>query len=272
MPLYVEEAGSGPALLLLHGIGSSAASFHHQLEFLSLHRRVLAWDAPGFGRSDDPPGPPGMDGYADAAARVLEQFDAAPAHVLGASFGGVIGVRLALRHPGAVRSLILADSTPGSGTDPAKAAAMRGRGDELAEQGPHAFAAQRARRLLSPAAPSALVDDVRRNIAQSTRLPGYAWAAEAMADTDHRPDFKDVQVPTLVLCGAEDQVCPPPVSKAMAKAIPGARLALIDGAGHVSYLEQPDRFNELVEGFLDEVEDEPAATATPIAASRQEQR
>lgn len=272
MHLYVEEAGSGPAVLCLHGIGSSAASFHHQLDAWSSRRRVLAWDAPGYGRSDDPAGPPRMDGYADAAARVLEEFGAAPAHVVGASFGGVIAVRLALRHPDLVRSLVLADSTPGSGADPDKAAAMRARGAELEKLGEEAFASQRSRRLLSPDAPTALVRDVHRNMVQSIRLPGYGWAAKAMADTDHSPDFAGLRVPTLVLCGTEDQVCPPHVSEAIAEAIPEARLAFIERAGHLSNQEQPDRFNELVEAFLDEVEQAPDAAAVSVAASREEQR
>ena len=270
MPLHVEEAGAGPALLCLHGIGSSSAAFRYQLEALSRKRRVLAWDAPGYAGSDDPPGPPGMDGYADAVADLLSARGLRRAHVLGMSFGGVIAVRLALRHPALVRSLILADSTPGSGSDPVKAAAMRAREDDLAVQGVDRFSAARSRRLLSASASPQLVDEVTRSMAASIRLPGYGWAAAAMAETDHTPDFPKLRAPTLVLCGSEDVVCPPHVSSGIAGAVPGARMEIIDGAGHVSNQEEPDRFNELVEAFLDEVEHETAPAGSPVAASGEE--
>lgn len=270
MPLHVEDAGAGPALLCLHGIGSSSAAFRYQLEALSASRRVLAWDAPGYARSDDPPGPPGMDGYADAAADLLSARGLRRAHVLGVSFGGVIAVRLALRHPAAVRSLILADSTPGTGSDPAKATAMRAREEDLAVQGAYRFSAARAGRLLSASASPQLLEEVTRSMAASIRLPGYGWAAAAMAETDHTPAFPALRTPTLVLCGSEDVVCPPQVSRAIAAAVPGARMEVVDGAGHLSNQEQPDRFNELVETFLDEVEHDNAPAGTSVAASGEE--
>ena len=252
--IHVEEAGSGHAVLCLHGIGSSSRSFADQLAGLGRSRHLLAWDAPGYAASTDPAEAPGMDGYADAAAALLERRGVAPAHVLGVSFGGVIAVRLALRHPRLVRSLILADSTPGSGAGPDSAAGMRRRGDELAAAGAGAFARARAPRLLSPSAPESLVEAVIENMVASIRLPGYSYAAAALAETDHRDAFPQIAVPTLVLCGTEDAVTPPEVSRGIAAAIPGARIALIDGAGHLSNQEQPELFNRLVSRFLDDVE------------------
>ncbi|WP_343246159.1 alpha/beta hydrolase, partial [Streptomyces sp. SID5785] len=114
--LHVAEAGaSGPLLLCLHGIGSSSAAFAPQLEGLAAHARVLAWDAPGYGRSPDPEAPLDLDGFADAAAGVIRARGSS-AHVLGVSWGGVIALRLATRHPDLVDSVIVADSSAGSGT------------------------------------------------------------------------------------------------------------------------------------------------------------
>ncbi|MDH6187475.1 pimeloyl-ACP methyl ester carboxylesterase [Streptomyces sp. CZ24] len=150
---YVTEAGTeGPLVLCLHGIGSSSASFAAQLAGLSPVARVVAWDAPGYGRSADPDTAPGLDGYADAAAGLIRARGGS-AHVIGVSWGGVIALRLALRHPDLVASLVVADSTRGSGADPEKAAAMRGRAAELAEAGPRAFAEARARPGCSRPAP-----------------------------------------------------------------------------------------------------------------------
>src|SRR4051812_11353409 len=101
MTVYVTEhadptACEGGPVLLLHGIGGSADSFTGQFAELSARHRVLAWDAPGYARSADPAEPPGMSGYAAAAAALLRERDAAPAHVIGVSWGGVIATRLAL--------------------------------------------------------------------------------------------------------------------------------------------------------------------------------
>src|SRR5436190_2165566 len=113
--IHVVEAGTGPPVLCLHGIGASSVAFTPQFDELAADLRLIAWDAPGYANSADPDGAPGLDGYADAAAQVAKERADGPVHVLGVSWGGVIAVRLANRHPALVRSLILADSTRGSG-------------------------------------------------------------------------------------------------------------------------------------------------------------
>lgn len=250
----VDVEGSGPPVLLLHGIGSSSEAFAAQLPALSTRYRCIAWDAPGYGASADPPSPPGMGGYADAAADVIAEFDARPAHVVGVSWGGVIAARLALRHPGLVRSLTLADSTRGSGTTPERAAAMRRRSDELEAAGPDAFARERAPRLLSDDAPDALVEDVAAAMSRAIRNPGYRWAADAMADTDHLSSLPSLSVPSLVLVGERDAVAPFAASRELAAAIPGAALHVIPGAGHLANQEHPSAFNARLLAFLDSVE------------------
>jgi pimeloyl-ACP methyl ester carboxylesterase len=192
-----------------------------------------------------------MDDFADSAAAVLADAGIGVAHIVGVSFGGVVAVRLALRHPGIVRSLVLADSTPGSGVSPERAADMRRRVVELARLGPRAYAAERAPNLLSASAPADLVARVTSAMAAAIRLPGFGYVAEAMASTDHRTRFCEISAPTLVLCGEHDSVAPPTVSKAIAAAVPGARFTSIRGAGHLSNQERPDVFNRHVEAFFE---------------------
>ncbi|MEV8634105.1 alpha/beta fold hydrolase [Streptosporangium sp. NPDC051023] len=242
------EAPGGP-VLLLHGIGGSSGSFDAQIPALSARHRVLAWDAPGYGRSGDPAAPPGMSGYAAAAAALLP----GPAHVVGVSWGGVVATRLALEHPGLVRSLVLADSTRGSGRTPEQAAAMRGRASELERLGAAAFAGARGPRLLSPRAPQELVDRVVTSMERSIRLPGYTYAAAAMAGTDHSDVLGSLSVPVLVVVGDQDRVTGVAESQAIAAAVPGARLAVIPGAGHLANQERPEEFNRLVLEFLESV-------------------
>lgn len=247
-------AGHGPPVLFLHGIGSSADSFSPQLDGLATGYRVMAWDAPGYAGSDDPAASPGMDGYAAAAARLLEDLGAVPAHVVGVSWGGVIAVRLARSYPSYVTSLVLADSTRGSGRDLAKAAAMRRRGQELTEMGAMALAAARAPRLLSPAAPPELVRNVTNIMAAGIRNPGYGWAADAMADTDHTADLAELDLPSLIVVGERDTVATVVESREIARRIAGSRLEVIANVSHMANQERPDHFNRLLSDFFSEVE------------------
>ncbi|MFI2781102.1 alpha/beta fold hydrolase [Streptomyces sp. ALB3] len=248
--VHVEEAGDqGPLLLCLHGIGSSSAAFAPQLAELSAYVRVVAWDAPGYARSPDPEAALGLDDYADAAAALIRER-ATTAHVLGVSWGGVIALRLATRHPELVASLIVADSSPGSGTDDDRAAGMRARADDLAELGPRAFAEARGPRLVSPGAPDALVRHVVDTMAASVRLPGYAYAAESMASADLRAELPSISAPTLVLCGEQDQVTGVEASQAIAGAIHRTAYVIVKDAGHLANQEQPGHFDAWVLSHL----------------------
>lgn len=252
--IRVECSGDGSLVLLLHGIGSGARSMRALAKRLAVRHRVIAWDAPGYAGSEDPSMSPGMDGYARAALAVARHFEDAPVHVVGVSWGGVIATRAALLEPGSIRSLVLIDSTRGSGVDPAKAEAMLARARQLATDGAKVFAAARAPGVLSGDASLALVEEVSRTMAESIRLPGYGWAAESMAETEHTGVLGSITAPTLVIVGTEDRVAPPQEGRTIAASIPGARLELVAGAGHLSNQEKPDEVANLVLGFLGELE------------------
>lgn len=249
--IHVERAGSGDPVLLLHGIGGSADSFASQVPVFAARYQVLAWDAPGYGRSADPDGPPGLSGYAAAGASLLSGLG--PAHVVGVSWGGVIATRLALDFPDAVRSLTLADSTRGSGRTAATRAGMLYRPVALERDGAEKFAAARGPKLVSPSAAPDLVDRVAATMASSIRLPGYGYAAASMAETAHDRSLPSLTVPTLVVCGRQDTVTGVRESAAMAAAIPGARFRIIENAGHLANQEQPERFNAVVQDFWKEL-------------------
>jgi 3-oxoadipate enol-lactonase len=254
LDVNVLDVGTGPAVLCLHGIGSSSAAFAPQVDALGWELRFLAWDAPGYAGSPDPEAPLDLDAYADAAAAVIRERADGPAHVLGVSWGGVIATRLALRHPELVRSLVLADSSRGSGQSPEQAAAMRQRATELAEQGSAAFAAARGPRLVTEQAPGALVDRVVTTMRDAVRLPGYAHAAESMAATDLTAELAGVDTPTLVLCGDGDTVTGIPESQALAGGIRDAVFVTLRGAGHLANQEAPEAFNAWLSAFVQIIE------------------
>jgi pimeloyl-ACP methyl ester carboxylesterase len=249
---YIEQ-GDGPLLLCLHGIGSSSQSFARQLDELSAGHRVVAWDAPGYARSPDPDMAPGLSGYAQAAAELIEDLGDR-AHLLGVSWGGVIACQVALERPELLRSLILVGASRGSGRDPEAAAAMRQRGAWLAKQGPDRLARERAPRLLSPTADPALVEEVTQIMAEAIRLPGYRYSAAAMAEADLSPRLAEIAVPTLVLCGDEDTLTGPVESQALASGIRDAVYVSLRGAGHVANQERPEALNAWVASFIQIIE------------------
>lgn len=252
-PPYRWEHGSdgAPLLLCLHGIGSCADAFIPQQPLADrCDRRVAAWDAPGYRHSPDPSGDPGIDGWADAAAALIAELGYTDADVLGVSWGGVTATRLALRHPDIVRSLILADSSVGSGTSEHRANAMRARASDMEELGIGAFASDRAPKLVNAAASDKLVSAVAQMMTDSVRMPSYQWAANSMAEADHRTELGSITCPTLVVVGDEDTVTGPAKAAELADGIPGAEFVTISAAGHLANQERPHPFNDAVADFL----------------------
>lgn len=247
--ISLTESGSGIPVFLMHGIGSSGEIFLEQFQELGTDFHVVAWDAPGYGRSGDSPNRLRMDDFADlAAACIRDAFDSG-AHVIGMSWGGVIATRLALRHPGLVRSLVLGSSTVGSATTPEQAEAMIARRSQLDELGAVTFASQRAPRLIAENAPAAVKQAAVELMSQSIRLPGYGDAAVSMAETDHTPDLARISQPTLVIWGENDQITGHRAAVPLLAGIPGAVGVEVKEAGHLTNWESPENFNSWIASF-----------------------
>ncbi|TDB88683.1 alpha/beta fold hydrolase [Actinomadura sp. KC216] len=250
MAVSFRRSGRGPGALLLHGIGSSSASFAPQLDALGDVLTMVAWNAPGYAGSPGPARSPGLDGYVEEAAGLLRaELGPGPAHVVGVSWGGVIALRMAATRPDLVRSLTVIGASLGSGTTPERAAQMRERPADLARLGPEGFARERGPRLLSPDARAELVETVVTTMAEAVRLPGYAAAAEAMASADLRGDLPRISAPALVLAGAEDTVTGPERAREIAAGIPGTALVTVPGAGHLANQERPAIVNAWLRAF-----------------------
>jgi pimeloyl-ACP methyl ester carboxylesterase len=249
--VHYTEQGSGPTLLCLHGIGSSSRSFTPQLDALADAHRVVAWDAPGYGKSPDPQQAPD---YVAAVTGLIDELGAGKVHLLGVSWGGVLACQVALERPDLLHSLILLDASRGSGRSAAAAQAMRARAAELAERGPEAFARERGPRLVSPAAGADLVEQVTATMATAVRMPGYGYAAHAMAATDLTDRLAQITTPTLVLCGDEDTVTGPEESWALATGISDAVYVSVRGAGHQANLERPEAVNAWIASYIQIIE------------------
>ena len=248
--LKVRDEGTGPALVMLHGIGGSSATFDPQYDELAGRLRLIAWDAPGYGESDDPAAPLSMDDYADRVAALIEErCGAGGAHVLGMSWGGVIATRLALRRPDLIRGLVLGSSTVGSGATEEGAAAIRARATEMADD-PKGFAAARATRLLVDDADQKDIDAAAAAMLAAIRPAGYASAVESMAATDHTDDLSSIDLITLVMAGDRDQITGHEPAQVLAGGIPGAVYVMLRGAGHLANRDSPETFNAWLESFI----------------------
>ena len=247
------RAGSGPALLLLHGIGGNAEQFRNQLDGLADAFDVLAWDAPGYGASDDP-GPDWTIGdYVAAAVGLLDALGLERAHLLGQSWGGVIAQEVCRRHAARLRSLVLADTFTGGGAQSAaeRAAGLQARLTALERMTPAEMARARTPAVLGPAPTAEVMAEVEAMMAQ-IRPTGYRQAAIAIADADTRDVLPNVRVPALIMAGEHDQVVPHSAAEYLRDYIPGARLVTFD-AGHLPAQEQPAAFNAALRAFLADV-------------------
>jgi 3-oxoadipate enol-lactonase len=248
--LALDDRGAGPAILFIHGYPLDRTLWQHQLGAFE-GWRTLAPDLRGLGRSDAPDLGYSMATYAEDLAGLLDAVGVDDVVLCGLSMGGYVAFEFLRRHRPRVRGLVLVDTRAGADS----AEGRKGREvamADLRDGGPPLIAEQMLPRLFGSGASDALRDEVR-SMMSSAPPAGLLGALAAMRD---RPDSTELLpslagLPTLVLVGAEDRLTPPRDAEAMAKAIPGARLALIPEAGHLAPLEQPAAFNGHLRSFLD---------------------
>jgi pimeloyl-ACP methyl ester carboxylesterase len=247
-----ERRGDGPPLVLLHGgFGFDSRSWRPQLSALSDEFDVVAWDAPGCGRSSDPPASFRLPDYADVLAEFIDALELSRPHVLGLSFGGALALQLYERHPTLPRTLVLAGAYAGwAGSLPPEEVTRRLASLDADMQQPRdVWIARYLPGMLTEAAPPSMVEEARvlmsavHPVANQTML-------RAMAEADLRHVLGSVDVPTLLIYGDRDQRSPLAIGEALHVGIPRSTLVVLPGVGHLSSLEGADRFNREVRSFL----------------------
>jgi len=236
-------AGEGELVLFLHGIGGRRQNWDAQLAFFSKHYKAAAWDARGYGESEDYPGPLDFAVFSKDVLRVLDHFGARKAHLVGLSMGGRIARNFALHHPERLHSLTLANTSPGFGVMSAAKVS------EFVEQRRRLDPPAQAKRLLGPDASPAAYETLVASLSAVHR-DSYMKTIEASVAQDLAAPLERIAVRTLVISSTHDSLYPVSVAEDMARRIPGARLAVIERAGHLSNLERPDEFNRIVLEFL----------------------
>ena len=240
------EAGGGEAtpIVFLHGVGSDKSVWRPQLEHFAKTRRAIAFDYPGYGESDAAIQGTTRDDYAAAILSAMDALGIAEAHICGLSLGGVVAIAIDHLAPARCASLILADTFAAHPEGRAiydRSIAASGNLRAMAEARVDLLLAQPA----DPAVRSEVVETMSR-----IDPAAYRIGAEAVWLADQRARAGAIAKPTLVLVGNQDLVTPPELSSDLADRIPGARIQVIENAGHLSNLEQPDAFNRAVDEFL----------------------
>ena len=249
-----DDIGSGIPILFLHAFPLDRSMWAPQLGALVQQGRCIAADHRGFGGTSLA-APYTMDQYADDAAALLDALDAGPAIVAGLSMGGYVAFAFWRRHRAKVRALVLADTR--AGVDSEEGREKRRRMIEVARsRGSAAVADMQVSSMVGET-----TRERRREVVETLRammaaapVEGLVGAQQAMlARPDSTPTLGTIDVPALILVGAEDTLTPPNEAQAMHQRIRGSRLEILEQSGHICNLEQPAAFSHVMSEFVEGV-------------------
>ncbi len=226
-----------------------------QIADSSFRSRMIVIDLPGFGQSQ-PPVSFTIPSLARSVRELLAQLDALPCVLAGLSMGGYIALNFAQEFQSDLRGLILVDTRAEADTAQGKENRQK-MIDLVRAKGSAAIADQMQPKLLSPDTVAHRPYQVRalRHMMEAVPTQTIEHALSAMRD---RPDMTEalgsIAVPTLIVVGDADAITPPDVAQSMQKKLPDAEMVVIQGAGHMSPLEQPAQVNRAIRNFLGRVD------------------
>ncbi len=245
--------GRGELVLFMHGIGGNRSNWRTQLPSFAERFSCVAWDARGYGDSDDYDGPLAFDDFVADVLRVLDHFGVAKGHLLGLSMGGRIAMRTALLHPERVATLTLVDTHEGFAAFTAeqrRAFVDSRRAPLLAGKEPADIADPVARSLIGPHASPEHLDELRRSIA-ALHKGSYIKSLEATVAQVDLGDIAAIRAPAHFIVGADDPLTPPAMHHEMAAKLGGAPVSVLPRAGHLSNIENAPAFNRAALDWLE---------------------
>lgn len=247
--LTATRTGRGRDLVLFHALFADRTLFDPLLPQLAERFRVTLFNLPGF-HGSEPAMLPLMDAYLARLEDGYQEFEIAPdAVLLGAGFGGLLALAFALDHPERVGKLIVSGTTARLGDD--DRALLPQLADAVAAAHVEQVAEQLAERLYSPAFRAGRdVADICRRTLLAIDPKAMDAACRVLDEADLGPLLGRLDVPTLVVAGAEDAMLPPAEQKALAGQIAGGSYHAIDGSGHFPMLEQPEAFRAAIARFV----------------------
>lgn len=244
-------ASDAPVVMFSNSLGTSFQTWDAVADLLAPDYRVLRYDMRGHGLTDAPPGPYAIEQLADDAAGLLDALDIDRVHFCGLSIGGMIGQQFGARHADRVRGLVLCDTGMRIGT----AEMWQQRIDTARDHGIEPMAAAVLERWFTERFFRERADELDgyRNMLVRTPAEGYAAACEAIRDADLEAASRTIGAPTLVLVGDQDKSTPPELARDIVDTVPNARMEIIQGAGHIPCVEQPQALTARIKAFLREV-------------------
>ncbi len=251
--LYYEEHGAGEETIVFsHGLLMSGSMFDAQVAALSRHYRCITYDHRGQARSAIAKSGYDMDTLTDDAAALIEALGAAPCHFVGLSMGGFIGMRLAIRHPHLLRSLVLMETSadPEVNVKPYRKLAFIGRWFGFRAVVTPLMGIMFGRTFLNDPEQEEARSRWRRHLLNLNRR-GTVRAAYGVIDRDGvYEQLESIRVPTLVMVGDEDLATVPAKAERIHAAVKGSTLVVIPGAGHSSSIEKPVLVTAALEDFF----------------------
>jgi 3-oxoadipate enol-lactonase len=242
--------GTGPWVVMSHSLACDLHMWDPQAALLANHYTVLRFDTRGHGKSEAPAGEYTLEMLAEDAHGLLDAMGIKSCHWIGLSMGGMIGQVFALRYPGLLKSLILADTTS---RYPAEAKTLwDGRIATAGEKGMDPLVEGTLSRWFTEGFRSAHRDVCDRVAAmiRTTPVPGYVGCCHAIPNINVTQRLKEITCPTMVIVGEQDAGTPVAMAQEIHAAMPGSELVIIPSAAHLSNLEQPEAFNRAISGFL----------------------
>lgn len=251
--IALDHGGDGEFVIFMHGIGGNRTNWADQLPVFAEHFHAAAWDARGYGDSDDYDGPLDFSDFARDLVKVLDHFGVERAHLVGLSMGGRIAQDFYALFPDRAATLSLVATFTGfknfSPEERQKFVDLRKK--PLVEEGkePKDIAPVVAKTL---AGPHATDEQIGRLVASMSALhkESYIKTIEATTMFDRTPELEKIAVPTLLVFGENDSLTTKEMGEEMAGRIPGAEYVLVEKSGHLVNLEQPEVFNRAVLDFL----------------------
>lgn len=248
-----EIEGDGPVVTFSHSLACTLAMWDGQVRALKNRYRVLRYDTRGHGQTSAPVGAYTLEQLAEDLKGLLDGLGITATHFVGLSMGGMIGQVFALKHPAMVQSLTLCDTT--SRYPAAAAPVWEERIKTVGAKGMEPMVAPTLERWFTASFRARRKDLMERvgAMIRSTPAPGYIGCCHALPRINVTERLKDVRCPALVIVGEEDPGTPVDMARDIHAALPGAELAILSRASHLSNLEQPAEFNRALGGFLDKL-------------------
>jgi 3-oxoadipate enol-lactonase len=214
--------------------------------------QILRYDHRGHGASPASAPPYHINDLIEDVVALLDHFAIERTHFIGISMGGAIGMGMALHHSERLRSVIICDSSAGSVPD--RSGDWDQRVNFAREHGVETLAGPTVSRWFAKAslAAGAPVIEAVRQMIRTTSLDGYIGCANALQSIDFSAGLEAITVPCLLIAGAEDGSRPVSMEQVHHR-IPGSQYRVVPGAGHLSNIEQPEKFNAVVQEFLDDL-------------------